>query len=555
MSIGQLSFLENIGMKDLKDDELPKTYKGIYAMHKYWSKKPYNLVADYIERFSSPGDIVLDSFCGSGVTVVESVRLGRRAIGIDINPVAIFITRMGLSHIDIRDLRYTFANLKMEMQPIIDQLYHTECLNCRNPNAIVTHTIWEEDNPKEVWYRCPRCRTRKAIKEASQKDAKAALEPTNTLQWAPLTQLVENSRVNVKAGMHVSDLFTKRALVGLSLLLERIEQVQDQEIKSVLKFCFTGALPQASNMVFVIRRRGKQGGEQKAGKAEVGSWVIGYWVPSEHFEINVWRCFENRFKRILRGKREINQVIPTSAIQCSNFEQLDQVEQGYWIKTGTATSLKIPSGTVGYVFVDPPHGNRMPYLELSLMWNSWLRFESNWEEEIVISASPERQKDEEDYRKRLAAAFGEIWRVLGDNRYASIVFNSLSDDTWLSLLNSCLGTGFEIVDIQPLDYSAHSVIQDTRKQALKTDLVITCQKQIPKQARRIRFNGSELELERKLSDYLVHHPEGAETYQILNALLVSSIPTGSIYRVSSILDTLEDKFKFAQGRWCLESKG
>ncbi|MEA3340245.1 MAG: DNA methyltransferase, partial [Chloroflexota bacterium] len=88
MSTGQLSFLQNIGMKDLKKDKLPKTYKGIYAMHKYWSKKPYNLIADYIERFSSPGDIVLDSFCGSGVTVVESVRLGRRAIGIDINPVA-----------------------------------------------------------------------------------------------------------------------------------------------------------------------------------------------------------------------------------------------------------------------------------------------------------------------------------------------------------------------------------------------------------------------------------------------------------------------------------
>src|SRR5580658_10223726 len=36
-----------------------------------------------INRFSKPGDLVLDAFMGSGTAVAESIRLGRNVIGID----------------------------------------------------------------------------------------------------------------------------------------------------------------------------------------------------------------------------------------------------------------------------------------------------------------------------------------------------------------------------------------------------------------------------------------------------------------------------------------
>ena len=67
-------------------------YTGIYAMHKYWSKKPYNIIRNFIEKYSDRNEIVLDPFCGSGISITESIILGRKAIGIDINPSAIFIT-------------------------------------------------------------------------------------------------------------------------------------------------------------------------------------------------------------------------------------------------------------------------------------------------------------------------------------------------------------------------------------------------------------------------------------------------------------------------------
>ena len=56
-------------------DEIPKSYTGIYSMHKYWSKKPFNVISKYVEEYTKPNDIVLDPFLGSGISSIESVFL------------------------------------------------------------------------------------------------------------------------------------------------------------------------------------------------------------------------------------------------------------------------------------------------------------------------------------------------------------------------------------------------------------------------------------------------------------------------------------------------
>ena len=48
--------------------------------------KPLGLMLELIEQFTDPDDVILDPFCGSGTTLVAALLLGRRAIGIELDP-------------------------------------------------------------------------------------------------------------------------------------------------------------------------------------------------------------------------------------------------------------------------------------------------------------------------------------------------------------------------------------------------------------------------------------------------------------------------------------
>ncbi len=59
----------------------------------YKTQKPIALLERIIKASSSPGDVVLDPFCGCGTTVVSADKLGRKWIGIDINPSALDVIK------------------------------------------------------------------------------------------------------------------------------------------------------------------------------------------------------------------------------------------------------------------------------------------------------------------------------------------------------------------------------------------------------------------------------------------------------------------------------
>jgi len=189
-------------------------------------------------------------------------------------------------------------------------------------------------------------------------------------------------------------------------------------------------------MVFVVKSRGKYKGNNNgnSNKKEVGSWVIGYWVPKENFEINVWNCFENKFRKTLKAKSE-QYGRPYQIRKVNNFFELKEDKNLLLINAPCQNALKnIPDESIDYIVTDPPHGNRQPYLELSMLWNEWLKFEVNYEEEIIISESKDRQKDAKDYFKLLNIALDEMVRVLKPDKYFSLMFNSLDDETWLNLI-------------------------------------------------------------------------------------------------------------------------
>lgn len=498
------------------------TYKGIYAMHKYWGKKPFNEISKFIDLYTELGETVLDSFCGSGVTLIEALKANRKCVGVDLNPIAIKLAKVSMTAVDIDEVNKTFREIKKKLQSKINSLYE---IDENGEKTLVTHTIWKNGEPIEVWYSTNK--SKKSIRTGTATDVEMACNPAIAPKWYPTAPMYENSRINVGKGQTVADLFTPRALVGLSLILDGIKQISNENIRDVFEITLTGTLSQASNLVFVIRGRKKNEGE--APKAEVGSWVIGYWVPEEHFEINVWNCFENRFKRIQKGINEVNGLF------LNRDEQY--FDDNARLINGTATNLPLKNDSVDYVFIDPPHANRILYMEQSLMWNAWLQLDSNidWDSEIIVSeAKQRREKNADNYKELLNQAFSEIQRVLKPERYFSMAFNCLDDKTWIDTLNLFIQHGFEISDIVPLEYSATSVIQDNRKNALKTDFVLTFKNSNNMALAEIAFKNDESELEKKVALLLQEHPE-YEVYNIMNALFEETIPQGYIYKVSHIV--------------------
>jgi DNA modification methylase len=85
-----------------------------HDIHQYPAKFIPQIPAQLISRLSLRGDIVLDPFGGSGTTAFEAIRLGRRALSIDANPIATLIAKVKTSKVgksEISELRKLEKNL------------------------------------------------------------------------------------------------------------------------------------------------------------------------------------------------------------------------------------------------------------------------------------------------------------------------------------------------------------------------------------------------------------------------------------------------------------
>ncbi|MGY5873004.1 MAG: DNA methyltransferase [Candidatus Thorarchaeota archaeon] len=75
------------------DFKLVDTKEYTHGIHLYPARMVPHIARALIDKFSDRNQIVLDPFCGSGTVLLESAILGRKAIGIDINPLAVLISQ------------------------------------------------------------------------------------------------------------------------------------------------------------------------------------------------------------------------------------------------------------------------------------------------------------------------------------------------------------------------------------------------------------------------------------------------------------------------------
>ena len=89
-----------------------------HDLHPYPAKFIPQLPGTFISLLSSRGELVFDPFGGSGTTALEAVRLGRRAISLDANPVAGLIGRVKTARVGantISELHLLHAALRAQL--------------------------------------------------------------------------------------------------------------------------------------------------------------------------------------------------------------------------------------------------------------------------------------------------------------------------------------------------------------------------------------------------------------------------------------------------------
>jgi len=128
--------------------------KPIYQMHKWWARRLGSvfrmlILATFAEDDIHPTElwrrfytrnqltverdgkrvppIILDPFMGGGTTIVEALRLGCKVIGVDLNPVAWFVTKKEIEAVDLDALDAAFKHLEKTVAPKILRYYKTTC--------------------------------------------------------------------------------------------------------------------------------------------------------------------------------------------------------------------------------------------------------------------------------------------------------------------------------------------------------------------------------------------------------------------------------------------
>lgn len=442
----------------------PAGYSGLYGFHKYWGKKPHETIAFAIQHLSRPGDLVVDPFVGSGVCAREAVIRGRRFVGFDINPVAAKLATLITAPPPLAEFRSAFNAVTAKARQKIADTYRLE------DGSTATHYLWDGDRLTQVWVKGTRNNARQERSPTSHDFSLIGSFDQYQSRLIAAPTFFSNGRINTSADMTLDSLLTKRAQFNIDVLLESINDC-GALAREALLLCLTAASGQMSRMVFAVTGRGKTRGKA-AEKIEVGSWVIGFWRPHVHFEVNVWNCFENRARKLITALSR-----GPEAHSSSFFTEPKRVvasQAGWSVVTGDCLKglSDLPSDSCSLLITDPPHSDRVPYLELSALWNAILGCESGFQDEIVVTNAKERSRTKAHFTQAMTDFLGQASRILNPRGHLVIMFNARTPDVWAALsqtIHQPEKHGLRYAGMYPSNYSALSVVQDNRRGAMRND--------------------------------------------------------------------------------------
>ena len=150
----------------------------LYSVHSYHTKVPPKAIHHYLRHYTAPGDVVLDAFCGTGMTGVAVERLGallgsadhapsRATILTDLSPIASFITSNMLRPLNPQEFEEHVDRICDEITSVSGHLYQTSHNGWRVrdrkrvPHKTYAHKAPDKGTVEFTLYsefiRCPSC--------------------------------------------------------------------------------------------------------------------------------------------------------------------------------------------------------------------------------------------------------------------------------------------------------------------------------------------------------------------------------------------------------------
>lgn len=140
----------------LREKQIQQNYRPIIAVHKWFARRPGSLfralalaefgdapLSDlYFAGNDFPGRKVADPFMGGGTPLIEANRIGCDVTGFDINPMAAWIVREEIEHLDIDAYRQEAERLLKKLRSEIEHLYLTDCPHYGDADVPVKYFLW-----------------------------------------------------------------------------------------------------------------------------------------------------------------------------------------------------------------------------------------------------------------------------------------------------------------------------------------------------------------------------------------------------------------------------
>ena len=140
----------------LREKQIQQNYRPIIAVHKWFARRPGSLFRAltltefgdaplsnlYFAGNDFAGRKVADPFMGGGTPLIEANRVGCDVTGFDINPMAAWIVREEIEHLDIDAYQNAAARLLKKLRREIKHLYLTDCPHYGDTDVPVKYFLW-----------------------------------------------------------------------------------------------------------------------------------------------------------------------------------------------------------------------------------------------------------------------------------------------------------------------------------------------------------------------------------------------------------------------------